>query len=272
MVRIGILKHHGLRAIGRDTNDAIADDAGDPDAAFGIHGQAVRKGASAKGRDKLFGAKAAVRDYAKPRQPARKRFVDVKPLPRSVERDLVGITEPIGDDARAALVKQNDKAVGHAGAIAERTRLQAGAYGKPDAPARVFEHKIRRRQWDAVHAFEQRRHPAVARQVEQSARLLAQVGKQEGAVAPQRDAVGSHGAAVRRHAAIKSLRAIGTDMRHTAAPVGAEYIAARGAQHTLGTVQSAAAKAHIVQADRPVLRRLRVHCCGQQHPRSKEMP
>jgi hypothetical protein len=164
-----------------------------------------------------------------------------------VHRDLIGVAQPVGDDGRAARVDAHDEAVVAAAPVAQRARLQPGADGDPEAAGAVLDHEVGGRQVHAVRLLQPGPHLPVALQMEHPAVVLAQVRQQEAAVGPQRDAVGSQRDAVRPGARIERLAAVGPQMGHAAAPVGAEQIARGRGQHTLGPHQTVSDEAQRLQ-------------------------
>ena len=87
---------------------------------------------------------------------------------------------------------------------------------------------------------------AFERQAPHSALALVEMGKQEGAVRQDGEAVRLD----RPIAADERLRAVGPDARYATAPVGDEYVALRGAVNTLGPVEVMAELLHLVEAAR----------------------
>src|SRR5450759_4052994 len=144
MRRITVLQHQHLASIGQYTDHAIGDDGGDPDAALRIECQAVRISAVAEGGDGFLSGERSISADAKARQATSKGFIDVEPLTVRTRHCLVGVAQPVGYDARAALVHDGDKAIGDVLAVCQRSRLVAGANGEPGALA-VLDYKVRRR-------------------------------------------------------------------------------------------------------------------------------
>lgn len=91
--------------------------------------------------------------------------------------------------------------------------------------------------------------------MEHAAFFSAQVGEQEAAIALQSDAVGLESKPVWAVPGIQRLCAVGPQVGHAAAPVSGAQISCGSGQRSLGTHQTAADRAQILQMREP--------CCAE---------
>ena len=205
-----------------------------------IEHEPVGPGAVAKRQDRSPASSAAppARDR-KSRQAPAERFHDVQPFADGVGPALVGVVQPVGDDARAALVDEHDESVGDvrtarrvAGAAAVvLTEIQV-------RPCSSVGHVVGGRQGDAVDLDEPRRERARRdRAARRRRRRRGSRCRNEPSAFRAMPLGRSSTPSFAREPRV--LRAVGADDRDAAAPVGHEHIACRRAEHALRAMQAA---------------------------------
>src|SRR5262249_17879324 len=117
-----------------DANDAIGIDAGDPDSALAVEGEAVGKFTGAKGMHGLARTKRGSLDGpgdGKARNPLGAGLIDVQPATRRVDAAFVAEANAIGNDVRACSIVPHNKAIGMLWAERSLARIGAGRDGDP---------------------------------------------------------------------------------------------------------------------------------------------
>ena len=148
--RVAIGQHNMLRTVGQHTYQLIADHAGNPGATLRIEREAVGERAALEGGHDFLRTQRGVRPQRVARHLLVIGLVDVQPKAVGRDQRLVGETDAIGDDARAALVQQDDKAIGDRGVVGQGARPVSGRNRDPDSSLVVLGDEIGRRQVDAV--------------------------------------------------------------------------------------------------------------------------
>ena len=159
------------------------------------------------------GAERAVGRDAKPRQPPPERLVHVEPLAVRRQHRLVGVAQPVGDDAGTASVDEHDEAVARRRRGTRGARNLARAHGDPHAVRSSSTTKLVGGSATPSTRLEQRPHAPSRASANTPPARFTQVREQEAAVAPQRDAVGAQWTAARELRAISAAAPSGRSPR-----------------------------------------------------------
>jgi len=100
---IAVVEQPNRRAVRVDADQAVREDAGDPQATLDIERQAVGKFTGPELRDEFPLRQRTIVGQAKPRQATCIRLVDIQPLPGGIDPALVGKAQPVSDDARTTI-------------------------------------------------------------------------------------------------------------------------------------------------------------------------
>ena len=249
VLRVDLLEHDVLRAVGCDSDDPVRDDAGDPDVPFRVERETVGERALAERRHDFLRPERAAGVNREPRQPPPERLVHVEPVSVGIHDRLVRVAETVGDDPCTAVVGEHDETRRAVGAEVEDAGGFRRADGDPHALRGVDPHEVGRGQRDAVHRLEERPHFARPREREDAAQRVAQVCEQKRAVAAERDAVRAQRSPPGKRRRVKRVRTVRPDVSHPTAPVGRVEIAARGGENALRPVESGADEAELVERD-----------------------
>src|SRR5690606_4242092 len=109
------------------------DDTRNPEAAFGIEAEPVRKDAHAKLCDDLAIAERSIVSNLKRGDATAEGLIDVETLAIGIDSALIGVAEAIGHNACTVSVNEDDETIISISAIGAMARMKPGAHTYPDA-------------------------------------------------------------------------------------------------------------------------------------------